>query len=176
MNPTTKSLCTSSLIARRLSSSKRRRHCFTGLDVKGVLGDLPRYARHVRGAPQEDVCIGAEEVDEHHFLFVIEDSADLQCLAVGGVRIEEYVLGTLGRLEAACVSLRGVHGLVRHPLQVRGEGLVHSKGLSMLDAFDVALVGLLERGADGDDTLWTRHLHLEVGVVGDHNELGIARL
>ena len=26
-----------------------------GSDVKGVLGDLPRYARHVRGAPREDV-------------------------------------------------------------------------------------------------------------------------
>ena len=34
-----------------------------GSDVKGVLGDLPRYARHVRGAPRKDVCIGAEKVD-----------------------------------------------------------------------------------------------------------------
>ena len=46
-------------------------------DIKGVLGDLPRYARHVRGAPREDVGIGAEKVDEHHFLFAVEGSADL---------------------------------------------------------------------------------------------------
>ena len=43
-----------------------------GLDVKGVLGDLPRYARHVRGAPREDIGVGAEEVDEHHFLFAVK--------------------------------------------------------------------------------------------------------
>src|SRR6185503_20821033 len=54
-----------------------------GLDVKGVIGDLPRYARHVRGAPREDVYVGAEEVDDNHFLFVVEGSADLQRLAVG---------------------------------------------------------------------------------------------
>ena len=36
-------------------------------DIKGVLGDLPQDARHVRGAPCEDVSVGAEEVDKHHF-------------------------------------------------------------------------------------------------------------
>ena len=46
-------------------------------DIKGVLGDLPRNARHVRGVPREDVCVGAEEVDEHHFLFSVEGGADL---------------------------------------------------------------------------------------------------
>ena len=45
-------------------------------DIKGVLGDLPRDARHVRGAPREDVSVGAEKVDEHHFLFAIEGGAD----------------------------------------------------------------------------------------------------
>ena len=77
-----------------------------GLDIKGVLGDLPLYARHVRGAPRKDVCIGAEKVDEHHFLFAAEGSDDLQRLAVGVLRVEGDVLGTLGRLQAARVSLR----------------------------------------------------------------------
>ena len=49
-----------------------------GSDIKGVLGDLPRYARHVRGAPREDVCVGAEKFDEHYFLFAVEGGADLQ--------------------------------------------------------------------------------------------------
>ena len=115
-----------------------------GSDVKGVLGDLPRYARHVRGAPRNDVCVGTEKVDEHHFLFVVEGGADLQCLDVGVVRVEGDVLGTLGRLEAARMPLLGVHGLVRHVLQLCGEGLVHHQCLSVLDAFNVTLVGMLE--------------------------------
>ena len=61
-----------------------------------MLGDLPLDARHVRGAPREDIGIGAEEVDEHHFLFVVEGSADLQRLAVGGLWVKGDVLGTLG--------------------------------------------------------------------------------
>ena len=95
-------------------------------DIKGVLGDLPRDARHVRGAARKDVNVGTEEVGEHHFLSAVEGSADLQRLAVGVVRVEGDVLGTLGRLEVARVSLCGVHGLVHHLLQVRSEGLVHS--------------------------------------------------
>ena len=46
--------------------------------------------------------------------------------------------------------------------------------LRVLNALDVALVGMLQRRADGDDTLRTRHLQLEVGVVGDGHELGVA--
>ena len=53
-----------------------------------MLGDLPWYARHIRGAPREDVSVGAEKIDEHHFLFAVEGGADLQRFAVGGVRIE----------------------------------------------------------------------------------------
>ena len=58
-----------------------------GSDIKRVLGDLPQYARHVRGAPRKDVCVGAEKVDEHHFLFAVEGGADLQCLVVRAVWI-----------------------------------------------------------------------------------------
>ena len=34
-----------------------------------MLGDLPRYPRHVRGLPCEDIAIVAQEVDELAFLF-----------------------------------------------------------------------------------------------------------
>ena len=78
-------------------------------DIKGVLGDLPRDDRHIRGAPCEDVSVGAEKVDEHHFLFAVEGSADLQCLAVGGLWVEGDGLGTL-------MPLLGVHGLLGHLL------------------------------------------------------------
>ena len=46
--------------------------------------------------------------------------------------------------------------------------------LRVLDTLDVALIGMLERGADGDDTPWARHLQLEIGVVGDGHEFGVA--
>jgi hypothetical protein len=59
-----------------------------GSDIKGVLGELPRYARRVRGAPRKDVCIGAEKVDEHHFLFAVEGGADLQRLVIRVIRVE----------------------------------------------------------------------------------------
>src|SRR6185312_16936452 len=70
-----------------------------GSDVKGVLGDLPRYARYVRGAPRKDIYVGAEKVDEHHFLFAVECGADLQRLVVGVIWVEGHLLDTLGGLE-----------------------------------------------------------------------------
>ena len=79
-----------------------------GSDVKGVLGDLPQYARHVRGAPREDVGVGAEKVDEYHFLFAAEGVADPQRLAIGTARVEGHFLDTLGRFEASCVPAHGV--------------------------------------------------------------------
>jgi hypothetical protein len=53
-----------------------------------VLGDLPRNARHVQGTPREHVSVGAEEVNEHCFLFGVERSADLECLAIRVIRAE----------------------------------------------------------------------------------------
>ena len=38
---------------------------------------------------------------------------------------------------------------------------------------DVAVVCVLVGGADSDDALRTRHLELQVGIVGDRHELGI---
>ena len=44
----------------------------------------------------------------------------------------------------------------------------------MFAAFDLALIGTLEGCADGDDPAWTRHLQLQIGVVGDGHELRVA--
>ena len=38
------------------------------------------------------------------------------------------------------------------------------------------MVGMLACCADGDDAVWTRHLEVEVGVVGDGHQLGVAWL
>ena len=113
-------------------------------DIKGVLGDLPRDARHARGAPRIDVGVGVEKDDKHHFLFAAEAGADLQRLAIVFVRVEGDVLGTLVRLEIARMPLLGVHGLLGHPLQLRVEGFVECQGLGVLDTLDVALIGMFE--------------------------------
>jgi hypothetical protein len=46
-----------------------------------------------------------EEVDEHCFLFGIERSADLECLAVRVIGAERYKLNFFCRLEATGVAL-----------------------------------------------------------------------
>jgi hypothetical protein len=48
----------------------------TGSDVQRVLGDIPRYAWHVRGTPRKNFGIHAEKVDERCFLFGVELGAD----------------------------------------------------------------------------------------------------
>ena len=45
---------------------------------------------------------------------------------------------------------------------------------SILDALDVALVCVLVGGANGDDSLGSGHLQLQVSVVGDSHELGVS--
>jgi len=77
----------------------------TGSNFQGVLGDFPRYARHVRRTPCKHVGICTEKVDEHGFLFGIKVGADRQHLAVGVVGVERDLLGSFRRLEAARVAL-----------------------------------------------------------------------
>src|SRR6185312_2758679 len=76
-----------------------------GSDIKGVLGNLPRYARHIRGAPREDVSVGAEKIDAHHFLFAVEGGADLQRLVVGMAWVKGHLLDSLGGFEAPGISV-----------------------------------------------------------------------
>jgi hypothetical protein len=49
-----------------------------------------------------------------------------------------------------------------------------SKMASSCDAFHVALVGVLIGGPDSYDTVGARHFELEVGVIGDRHEPGVA--
>jgi hypothetical protein len=46
-----------------------------------VLGDIPRYAGHVRRTPRKHLVVCAEKVDEHCFLFGVELGADPDLLA-----------------------------------------------------------------------------------------------
>jgi hypothetical protein len=88
--------------------------------------------------------------------------------------VERDRLNRLSRFEIAGVALRIRH-LLGEALQIGDEGLGLGEGLSVLHALHVAFVRVSVRGSDGDDPVGAWHLELEVGVVGDGHELGVAR-
>jgi hypothetical protein len=139
-----------------------------------MLGDIPRYAEHVRGTPCENFGVCAEKVDEHCILFGVELGADPDFLAGVVAGVEGDGLNCLGWFEVAGVALR-IGRLFGEAIQVGDEGLGLGDGLNVLHAFHVALVSVAVRGSDGDDSLGARHLELEVRVVGGDHELGVAR-
>jgi hypothetical protein len=145
----------------------------SSLDIQRVLGDIPRYAWHVRGTPRKNLGIRAEKVDKHCFLFGVELEADPDLLGGVVAGVERDRLNRLCWLEVAGVALRIWH-LLGEALQVGDEGLRFGEGLSVLRALHVAFVRVSVRGSDGDDPVGAQHLELEVGVVGDSHELGVA--
>jgi hypothetical protein len=84
-------------------------------DIQRVLGDIPRYARHVRGTPRKNFGVCAEKVDEHCFLFGVELGADPGLLVGVVAGVERDGLNRLSWFEVAGVALR-----IRHLL---GEAL-----------------------------------------------------
>jgi hypothetical protein len=60
-------------------------------------------------------------------------------------------------------------------IQVGDEGFGLGEGFDVLHAFHVAIVSVAVCGSDGDGSLRAWHLELEVRVVGDGHELGVAR-
>jgi hypothetical protein len=142
-------------------------------DIQRVLGDIPQYARHVRGTPHKNLGVRAEKVDEHCFLFGVELGADPDLLGSIVAGVERDGLNRLSRLEVTSVALRIWH-LLGEALQVGDEGFGFGEGLDVLHALHVAFIRVSVRGADGDDSVGARHLELEVGVVGNDHELGVA--
>jgi hypothetical protein len=140
-------------------------------DVQRVLGDFPRYVGHVRGTPRKDFSVRVEKVIEHCFLFGVELGTDLYLLGGVVAGVERDGLNRLCWLEVAGMALH-IWRLLGEALQVGDEGLGFGEGLGVLH---VAFVRVSVRGADDDDPVGARHLELEVGVVGDGYELGVAR-
>ena len=139
-----------------------------------MLGDLPRYARHVRGTPCEHIGIRVEKVDEHGFLFDVEGGADPQRSVVGAGGVDRGELDNLCGLKSPNTTL-GVRRLTTESVEVGDEGLGLHESLGVLDALDVVVICMLVCGLDSDDAVGARHLELEVVVVGDRHELGVAR-
>jgi hypothetical protein len=103
----------------------------------------------------------------------VEFGADLDLLTGVVAGVEGDRLDRLRWFEVAGVALRIRH-LHGEALQVSDEGLGFGEGLSVLHALHVAFVRVSLCGSDGDDPVGARHLELEVGVVGDGHELGVA--
>jgi hypothetical protein len=114
-----------------------------------------------------------EKVDEHCFLFGVELGADPDLLGGVVAGVERDRLNRLCWFNVAGMALRIWH-LLGEALQVGDEGLRFGEGLNVLHALHVAFIRVSVRGSDGDDPVGARHLELEVGVVGDGHELGIA--
>ena len=137
-----------------------------------MLGDLPQDAWHVRGFPRKDVSVGVEEANEHAFLFGGKHGANAYHFALGAARVYEDLLCALHWLERPSQSL-GVGCFFDDLLP---DGCKLFRGDDYRDVFaalDLALIGALEGGADGDDPTRTWHLQLQVGVVGDDHELHV---
>jgi hypothetical protein len=75
-------------------------------DIQRVLDDIPRYSRHVRGTPRKNLCVHAEKVDEHCFLFGVELGADPDLLGGVVAGVERDGLNCLCWLKVAGVALR----------------------------------------------------------------------
>jgi hypothetical protein len=84
-------------------------------DIQQVLGDIPRYAGHVRGTRRKNVGVCAEKVDEHCFLFGIELGADPDLLGGVVAGVERDRLNRLRWLEVA--------GMALHVWRLLGEAL-----------------------------------------------------
>jgi hypothetical protein len=78
-------------------------------NIQRVLGDIPRYARLVRGTPRKNLGVRTKKVDEHCFLFGVELGADSDLLAGVVAGVERDGLNRLCWLEVASVALRIWH-------------------------------------------------------------------
>jgi len=107
--------------------------------------------------PHKDVSIGTEEVDERAFLFRGKRGANVHHFALRAAGVYENLLGALHWLKRPSRS-HGV-GCFFGDLLPDGHELFGGDDCrGVFASLDLALVGALEGGADGDDPAWTRHL------------------
>ena len=122
-----------------------------------MVSDFSRNARHVRGFPRKDVSIGVEEVDEHAFLFRRKRGANAYHFALGAAGVYEDLLGALYWLKRPGRPL-GVRRFFDDLIPDGRKLFGGDNCRGVFAALDLALVGALEGGADGDDPAWTWHL------------------
>ena len=114
-----------------------------------------------------------EEVNERAFLFGGKRGANAHHFALGDAGVYEDLLGALYRLKRPN-QLLGVRCFFGDHLPDGCKLLGGDDYRGVFVALDLALVGTLEGGTNGDDPAWSWHLQLQIGVVGDDHELRIA--
>ena len=122
-----------------------------------MLGDFPRNAWHVRGFPQEDVFVGAEEADEHAFLFRGKRGTNAHRFALGVPGVYEDFLGALHWLKGPGRPL-GVRCLFGDLLPEGHELCRGNDCCGVIAALNLALIGMLKGGVNSDDPAWAQHL------------------
>ena len=115
-----------------------------------MVDNFSRNAWHVQRYPRKDVSVGTEEVSERAFLFRGKCGANAHHFALGATRVYEDLLGALHELETADRPL-GVGCFFDDFLPDGRELFGGDDCRGVLRALDLALVGTLEGGADGDD-------------------------
>jgi hypothetical protein len=116
-----------------------------------------------------------QEVDELAFLFGREQDPDPHGLGKV-IGVDSDRIGALSRAEGAGRSWPiGVKSILRHRLVKLLELDEVGDGGDELEVLTTAGVCLLKEAAHRNDVVRPQHLQLEVGVVGDRHELGIAR-
>jgi hypothetical protein len=110
-------------------------------DIQRVLGDIPRYAGHVRGTPCKHLGVHTEKVDEHCFLFGVELGADLDLLASVVAGVEGDGLNRLRWFEVAGVALRIRHLLGEATSAYSTHSTSHSYACRYVDPTVMTLLG-----------------------------------
>ena len=123
--------------------------------------------------PHKDVSIGTEEADERAFLFGGKRGTNAHHFTIGAPRVYEDFLRAFYWLEGPS-QLLGV-GCFFGDLPLEGSELSGGDDCcGMTAALDLALIGTLEGGADGDDPVGAWYFYLEVCIVRDGHELHVA--
>ena len=100
-----------------------------------------------------------EEVDGRTFLFKGKCGANAYHFALGATGVYDDLLGALYRLKRPDRPL-GVRRFFDSLLPDGRKLFGGDNCRGVFATLDLALVGTLEGGADGDDPAWTRHLQL----------------
>jgi hypothetical protein len=106
----------------------------------------------------------------HYLLFGLELGSNPQRLLTGAAGVKGDGLYRFGWLKVVGVLL-GIGNLSGEVLHVGNKCLGVNELLGVLDALNIALVGVAICRADGDYAYWPRHLQLQVGVVRDGHKL-----
>ena len=115
-----------------------------------MLDDFSWNAQHVRGFPCKDVSIGVDEANKRAFLFGGKRCANVHHFALGAAGVYEDVLSTLYRLNRPSQPL-GVRRFFNDLLPDGRKLFGGDNCRGMFATLDLALIGALEGGADGDD-------------------------